>query len=443
MTNENNNNTDNQKDGIMDNNQKKIVESDILKEKEKLFGDSDISPEVKSVLDDVFSDMIEDDGSENNFTESEKTDMYDSDIEVEGIMVEPLGSTDDKIQELNEKINDYNELYDKLKEKEKEFESRNHSLIEKKKVYEEMVIQLEEKTLQLDDSKKEFLMKNEKLDDAREQFKNLSKSVEEKKFDIEKLELKLKKTEKIIERNKNEFEKKIFEFEREKLEFETERSEPISISKGSEIQDRLRQKQFDEVSIPTVELHETKGRIEILQDLLQELSYQGDFKSCFLIDGKGLIISEYSNTKLNPVAIGAMFSLVYTSLLRAIKALNLTELEHFKLSSGNGEFLLKNLSISNYNRPFILLAYYDESNSHLPNLSGKISKKLIRKIMKSIKGDFKENQEESKISLMFDNLIEKVNFLKQKYNKTEENSEIIRIEYLNKTAMKIKDLFEL
>jgi len=155
-----------------------------------------------------------------------------------------------------------------------------------------------------------------------------------------------------------------------------------------------------------------------------------------------MLISEYSNKKLNTMAIGAMFSLVCTSLLRTVNSLSLQELEYFKLSSTNGEFILKNINLINYERNFILLANYDETNSSLPKLNQKLTKKSIKEILKSIKDDFHEYGNESKTSWVFDNLIEKVNFLKNKYTMVGGDLEAIRINLLNKVSIKIKHLFE-
>jgi len=153
-----------------------------------------------------------------------------------------------------------------------------------------------------------------------------------------------------------------------------------------------------------------------------------------------MLVSEYNKLELNSMAIGAMFSLITTTVLRTIKNLSLHELEYFKMSSANGEFMLKNINITNYMRNFILLAHYDQSKSFIPR--NKLEKKTIKQILKSVKKDFYEFREGTKISWIFDNLADKVNFLKQKYTIPEGDIEIIRINLLNKTAIKIKELFE-
>ena len=155
-----------------------------------------------------------------------------------------------------------------------------------------------------------------------------------------------------------------------------------------------------------------------------------------------MLISEYSQGNLDKMAVGAMFSLVGTSVLRTVDSLMLQELLYFKLASVNGEFILKNINISNYNRKFILISFYNNSDSIYPNIINKINKKTIKKIMKSIKLDFYELLQDSNISWAFDNLVEKITFLKEKYKMPESNLELIRGDQLDKTAIEIKELFE-
>ncbi|MFX1269118.1 MAG: hypothetical protein ACFFAK_14255, partial [Promethearchaeota archaeon] len=174
----------------------------------------------------------------------------------------------------------------------------------------------------------------------------------------------------------------------------------------------------------------------------KKLLQLGNFKSCFLIDGKGMLISEYCNVQLDTVAIGAMFSLICTSTLRAIKSLNLHELEYLKISSNNGEFIFKNINIKNYERNFILLAYYDESNSTVLNTKQNVNKKIIKKILKSTEKDFYKFGNWDNMSWIFDNLNDKINFLKKKYEMPREDLELIRINLLNRTSIKVKELFE-
>ena len=91
------------------------------------------------------------------------------------------------------------------------------------------------------------------------------------------------------------------------------------------------------------EAKEEKGRSEILGEILSNLINEGYFLSSFVIDSNGMLISEYYNKELNAIAVGAMFSLVCTNILRTVKNLDLNKLEYFKLSSSNGEFLLKHI----------------------------------------------------------------------------------------------------
>ena len=156
-----------------------------------------------------------------------------------------------------------------------------------------------------------------------------------------------------------------------------------------------------------------------------------------------MIISEYSKTELDSLAVGAMFSLVCTTVLRTVQSLSLNELEYFKLSSLNGEFLLRNIEIKNYERNFILLAYYNESNSNIPVKKQVLSKKIIKKILKDLKRDFYDSRRGSGISWVFDNISEKLDFLKQKYNTIDGDIDLIRLNLVNKASIKIRELFEM
>jgi len=465
------------------------LKSELLREKAKFYEKEDFDPDVKNVIDDVFNEMIKDnDIMDNtiNFIEPKISDVNkvieehkdnnkdnnkdNSDLSEENIELNTIGinniSVDldnqeynafkhklklvdelesfqkSKKKELEQKIEEYKIRYKKLEEKLNEYDERNRGLLEKRKEYEDKIKEFERKTTKLEESKGEFVEKNKQLDSARELFKNLSKSVEEKKLDLEKLELKMKKMENVLEKNKQEFEKKKIEFENEKIDFERGRTELELNAREIHIMDYEKSKLMEKDDSALDTAVESKGKVEILHDLLQELSYEGDFQSCFLIDGRGMIISENSNKKLNTMAIGAMFSLVCTSLLRTVNSLSLQDLEYFKLSSTNGEFMLKNINLSNYERNFILLAHYDKTNSSLPKLNQKLTKKSVKKILKSIKDDFYEYDIESKISWIFDNLIEKVNFLKQKYTMVDGDLEAIRINLMYKVSIKIKHLFE-
>lgn len=468
------------KNNDVDANKNNDLRSELLQEKEKFYEEENVNPDVKNVLDDVFNEMIKDNGIADisiNFIEPKISDikkpvekhkdnghLSEENIELNTLEINNISAKDNqeyndfkhkmqlvdelesfqksKKKELEQKIEEYKIRYEKLEEKLNEYDERNRGLLEKRKEYEDKINEFERKTTKLEESKEEFVEKNKKLDNAREQFKNLSKIFEEKKLDIEKLELKLKKMENVLEKNKQKFEKKIIEFENEKIDFERGRTELELQAREGYAKDyeksMLMEKDDSTLDIAV----ESKGKVEILHDILQKLSYEGDFQSSFLIDGRGMIISEYSNKKLNTMAIGAMFSLVCTSLLRTVNSLSLQDLEYFKLSTTNGEFMLKNINLSNYERNFILLAHYDETNSSLPKLNQNLTKKSVRKILKSIKDVFYEYEIDSNISWIFDNLFEKVNFLKNKYTMVDGDLEAIRINLLNKVSIKIKHLFE-
>lgn len=530
MTNDRNhekNNEINEKD--IKKSPKKDNYSYVLKEKEKFYEEEDISPDVKNVLDEIFTDMNKDAAAETKISdeyEELKTEpsitvestikVSNNDLEEEidqlntGISnhiekiieindidsierikelktkdlkeitektLEDLNKEDyssfkhkltlvkelesfheNKLKELEEKIRDYNERYNKLEKTIEEYDDRNHELVEKRKEYEERVKEFEEKSKlmeeskeelkqrveQLEESKEEFADRGKKLQEAREQFMELSKQVEEKKIDLEKREIKLEKLQKILGKSKFDLERNKIEFEKNKLEFEISKSElEISTDALSAKEAPMKIKIEEDKSITVEKKVKKKGRAGILQDMLEELSYKGDFQSCFLIDGKGMLISEYSKKKLDEMAIGAMFSLVCTNILRTIRSLNLQELEYFKMASTNGEFMLKNINITNYERNFILLAHYTEPDSILPDIKQKINKKAIKKILDSVKKDFNEFGKGTKISWVFDNLEDKVNFLKEKYKTPEKDIELIRRNLLNKTSIKIKELFEM
>jgi len=170
---------------------------------------------------------------------------------------------------------------------------------------------------------------------------------------------------------------------------------------------------------------------------------EGGFNSCYLIDGKGMLISECSTTKFDTVAIGAMFSLMNTNLLRTVNSLDLLEFKHSTFSSASGEFMLKNISILNYERNFILLAYYEESNLFIPKLEQTLDKKTLKRIIKSVENDFNSYGDGQKISWILDSLVEKVNFLKQKSQMKERDVDAIRLDALNTISNKIKGLFEI
>jgi len=363
-----------------------------------------------------------------------------------------------KIKELEEKIKEYNKNYQKLEEKIQETNKYNDSLIEKRLEYGDSLKDFDEKTKQLEESrtefgekseqlvgsKKEFANRSMKLQEAREQFMELSKKLEEKKITLNTRENDLEKMQRVLENKKFEIEKNKIEFDRTKLEYEIEKADFESRSPKLDFEDyEEKQKDGEESEIIVEEKKEIKGKAEILEDLLRHLMDEGGFNSCYLIDGKGMLISEYSKTKFDTVAIGAMFSLMNTNLLRTVNTLNLLELKHSKFSSANGEFMIKNISILNYERNFILLAYYDESNMFIPKFEQKLDSKTMKRIIKSVEKDFDSYGTGQKISWILDSLVEKVNFLKQKSQMMERDVETIRLEALNTTSKKIKGLFEI
>ena len=458
-------------------NKKKEVDdkSYILKEKKKFFEEENVSPEVKNVLEDVFTDIIKDDsgtdknsvsiGSKtkkndyetqelkgeqniNETIENDNSSVY-SEKNIETINItsnenELKSIYENKAKDLQEKIEDYKKRYQKLEDTIEKYEDNNKNLIEKRKEYEISIKEFEQKTHSLEKSREEFGEKTDRLADARNQLIELSRDVEVKKSELEKRGKKLTKLQRFLEEFKYKLEKSKIEVETDRLEFEKERTQLEIEAKETDIEINANKlKDEKKQALIDVRKKEEKGKAEILQEILQELLHEGNFQSCFIIDGKGMLVSEYNKIELNSVAIGAMFSLITTTVLRTIKNLSLHELEYFKISSANGEFMLKNINIANYMRNFILLAHYDQSNSFIPNIKNKLEKKTIDKILKSVKKDFYEFREGTKISWIFDNLADKVNFLKQKYTIPEGDIEIIRINLLNKTAIKIKELFEL
>jgi len=302
--------------------------------------------------------------------------------------------------------------------------------------------QFETRLIELDESRSEFEERGNKLEHARESFKQLSKNLEEKRIDLEQREKNLNQIKRELERTKqqieadsNSLDNRIFRHkeQKEKISIVSERTI------DSSDMDLLSEDKWKDSGIIQIE----RGKVDILQDILQELLFQGDFQSCFLIDGQGMIISEYSKTELDALAIGAMFSLVCTTVLRTIRSLSLSELEYFKLSSINGEFILRNIDINNYERNFILLAYYNEGDSNIPINKQTLSKKTIRKILKSVKKDFNESRKNSRISWIFDNLSDRIDFLKQKYNHFEGDINLIRLNLMNKASLKLRELFEM
>ena len=243
-----------------------------------------------------------------------------------------------RIKELEEQIKEYNNKYQKLENKIQEYQEKNQALIEKRKELEEVVKSFEEKTellevsrmefkernQQLEESKEEFTDRSTKLQEAREQFMNLSKQLEEKKIDIEKRVNDIEKRQKNLTKEKFDFEKNKIEFEKSKLEYEMGKADleiNLQALDNQNYQKESKDEEYKEIIVEKEK--EVRGKAEILNDLLQQLADEGGFNSCYLIDGKGMLISECSKTKFDTVAIGAMFSLMSTNLLRTVNSLDL------------------------------------------------------------------------------------------------------------------------
>lgn len=346
-----------------------------------------------------------------------------------------------KNKELEEKIGEYNNKHHILEKKIEEYEEKTSGLITKRKEFDDSIKEYEEKSRLLNERNEEISIQMGKLKEAREKIMELSKQIEEKKIDLEKRDEDLKKSERKLEKIKFELERNKLEFEENKLDFELGKSNLETTRKESESLDAIKNViKSDQIKDEVQGRKGGKG--EILQNLMLNLLNAGNFKSCFLIDGKGMLISENSNVQLDSIAVGAMFSLICTTVLRAVKTLNLYEFEFFKISSTNGEFIMKNINIMNYERNFILLVYYDNSNSTIRESKQVLNKKTIKRILKNVKKDFYELENESKSTGIFDNLNDRINFLKKKYSLPKEQLELTRVDLLNQTSVKIKDLFE-
>jgi len=441
-----------------------------LKQEEKSDKEENNSPNIERVFDDIFADITTSDKADEELIDivetreledasldliKEDNDAYEHKVK---LTRELELFHESRIKELEEKIKEYNKKYQKLEDKIQEYQEKNQALIEKRKELEEVVKNFEEKTDLLEVSRKEYRERNQelqgsreeftdrsmKLQEARVQFMNLSKQMEEKKIDLEKRETNFEKRQRIFNKEKFDLEKNKIEFEQIKLEYEMEKADLEIDLQKLDIKSYEKEPKGEEYKEIIVEKEkEVTGKAEILEDLLQLLMNEGGFNSCYLIDGKGMLISECSKTKFDTVAIGAMFSLMNTNLLRTVNSLDLLELKHFKFSSANGEFMLKNIKIMNYERDFILLAYYDESNTVIPKLEQSFDRKTIKRIVKSVKKDFSSFGSGKKISWILDNLVEKVNFLKQQNKMIERDIEAIRLDVLNTTSYKIKGLFEI
>ncbi len=403
---------------------------DIMHEKEKFYAEEEIGPEVKKVLDDVFAEMASDDSfelsGEDNYKHDKEILIQESPAVVENELEH--GEKDKEIEELEEKIEFYKDLVE-------DFEEKSNVMAASKK-------QFEERLKELDESRTEFEERGKKLEKARESFKQLSKNLEEKKIGFEQREKNLNQMQRELDRFKQQIETDSRNLDSRALSHKKQKDR-ISIVSDRMAEDSDIVQVLDDGWNDSEIVQIERGKVDILQDILQELLFQGDFQSCFLIDGQGMIISEYSKTELDALAIGAMFSLICNTVLRTIRSLSLSELEYFKLSSINGEFILRNIEISNYERNFILLAYYNESNSNIPMERQSLSKKTIRKILKSVKKDFHGSRKDSRTSWIFDNLSDKIDFLKQKYNHFEGDINLIRLNLMNKASLKLRELFEM
>ncbi|MHA1294273.1 MAG: hypothetical protein ACTSQJ_16615, partial [Promethearchaeota archaeon] len=260
--------------------------------------------------------------------------------------------------------------------------------------------------------------------------------IEKREYIVSKIEKELKNKSTEIEISKEKLNKAKLEFESKVNNFELTTKKIKTKEKPKFISD------ISKNIYESQDKEKKRGRIDYLQDILQNLLLKGSFNSCFLIDGKGMIISECSREKLDNIAIGAMFSLICTSILRTIESLNLQNLEYFKMASTAKELLLKNILIENYDRNMILLVFYDKHYDNLENLYNNINKKKIRKIIKELRKEFKSIKLYNNTLLLFENLYEKINFLKNKFINLNGNLDLLRINLLNEASEKIKELFE-
>ena len=468
----NENREDHNKESITEEDNKEMEEKSLdTGEDEKSYKEEGKSSDIERVFDDTIADVtkVENLNIDVDIESVLNNTLDDSSIEIDKEDYDTLKHRlklvkelelfhQNKIKEIEEKIKEYDDKYQKLEEKIEETNKYNDSLIEKRIEYEDTLKDFEEKTKQLEESRTEFREKTEelevsknefsdrsiKLQEAREQFMDLSKKLEEKKITLNTRENNLERMQRVFENKKFEIEKNKIEFDRTKLEYEIEKADFESRSPKLDFEEfEDKQKDDEDNEIIVEKKKEPKGKAEILEDLLQELMDEGGFNSCYLIDGKGMLISECSTTKFDTVAIGAMFSLMNTNLLRTVNSLDLLELKHSKFSSGNGEFMLKNISILNYERNLILLVYYEASNLSIPKLEQKLDRKTMKRIVKSVEKDFNSYGEGQKISWILDSLVEKVNFLKQKSQMSERDVDEIRLDALNTTSNKIKGLFEI
>ncbi|MHA1785000.1 MAG: hypothetical protein ACTSVE_07350, partial [Candidatus Helarchaeota archaeon] len=229
----------------------------------------------------------------------------------------------------------YKKAYQDYLAKIKEYEETIEKFNEKKVYYDKTIREFQEKSKLLEESKKEFEDKTRKLELAREHFKLLSKQLEEKKEDIEKRDARLKRAESLIENERNnleelrnklektrvDLEKKLKEFE-DQVRNKARKQKIINEDLITNIQKEALE-MIQDKAVQFSQKEQSKGRAFVLEQLLDKLLTEGKFSSCYLIDEKGMIISEKVDDTLDSVAVGAMFSLISTSVLRTIKSLNL------------------------------------------------------------------------------------------------------------------------
>jgi len=351
-----------------------------------------------------------------------------------------------KLSELNIKIREYEEMKKELNEKKEEYENLIDEFQEKYREIEDYKHEFAERIKELEERKKEFEERSLRLEAARESFKNLSKQLEQRKIEIEQKEIILIKKEKALESKKEEIENAQIELENAQKDIETHVKE-LLLKESHFIGPEGKKGQIEwqkKESIPKESSGQDKGRYEILKDIMESFLNEGQFKACFLIDGKGMLISEVTRESIDSIAIGAMFSLVCNSILRTIDSLNLQELDYFKMASFNGEFILKNISINNYERDLILLGYYTDLEFTILDNNMKLNKRIYKKIIKEIRLELsKRMYRGKKISTFFDLISKKLNFLKQKYSSLNNiNTNDLRIKLLKEKTLEIKNLFE-
>ena len=88
--------------------------------------------------------------------------------------------------------------------------------------------------------------------------------------------------------------------------------------------------------------------------ILSKLNKKGLFEVSVLSDQNGLIVSEYSPSKLNSRSIGALSSKIYSVIKRAAKDLTMGEINYIILNSEHGEIISVPVKIMNYSKDFIL-----------------------------------------------------------------------------------------